>query len=81
MNKRFVLLSQIFMTFMMAASMSGLMSLFHAGFTVAWLKGWPLQFIIAWPIAFCLTMVCWPIAMKLAGAALRAQARTVATES
>ncbi len=81
MNKRFALLAQIFMTFMMAATMSGLMSLFHAGFTLEWLQGWPLQFVIAWPIAFCLTMVCWPLAMKLAGATLRAQASKAAQES
>ena len=75
LNKNFILLSQVFMTFMMAASMSGLMGLFHAGPTLEWLKDWPLQFLIAWPIAFCLTMVAWPAAMKMAGAVLRAQAR------
>jgi len=73
MNKTFLLLSQVFMTFMMAASMSGIMSLFHAGPTLQWLKDWPLQLLIAWPIAFCLTMVAWPLAMKLAGAVLRAR--------
>ena len=74
MTKRFALLAQVFMTFMMAASMSGLMSLFHSGPTMEWLRGWPLQLVIAWPIAFCLTMVCWPLAVKLAGATLRARA-------
>ncbi|WP_028656096.1 DUF2798 domain-containing protein [Nocardioides sp. J54] len=73
MNKSFILLSQVFMTFMMAASMSGLMSLIHEGPTVEWLKGWPLQLVVAWPIAFCLTMVAWPAAMRLAGAVLRAR--------
>lgn len=74
MNKPFILLSQVFMTFMMAASMSGLMGIIHEGPSLEWLQGWPLQFIVAWPIAFCLTMVAWPAAMKLAGATLRATA-------
>ena len=81
MNKNFILLSQIFMTFMMAAAMSGLMSLFHSGPTLEWLKDWPLQFLIAWPIAFCLTMVAWPAAMTMAGAVLRAKAGKSAPQS
>ncbi|WP_262852113.1 DUF2798 domain-containing protein [Mumia quercus] len=76
MNKRFILLSQVFMTLMMAASMSGLMSLLHAGPTLEWLKDWPVQFLIAWPIAFCLTMVAWPAAMAMASVVLRAKSAT-----
>ena len=81
MSKSFILLSQVFMTFMMAASMSGIMSLFHAGLTLEWLKDWPLQLLIAWPIAFCLTMVAWPAAMTMAGAVLRAKAGGTAPRS
>lgn len=71
MSRKHVLLSQVFMTFLMAASMSGLMGLIIAGPSWEWLTHWPLQFLIAWPIAFALTMVAWPLSMKLAGAALR----------
>lgn len=71
MSKKHALLSQVVMTFLMAASMSGLMGLIIAGPSMAWLTSWPLQFLIAWPIAFALTMVAWPLSMKLAGAALR----------
>lgn len=66
MSKKFVLLSQVFMTFIMAAIMSGLMSLFAMGPSMEWLAAWPKSFIVAWPIAFALTMVAWPTSMTLA---------------
>lgn len=73
MDKKFALLAQVFMTFFMAALMSGILGLiFSGGFSLAWLANWPKQFIIAWPIAFLLTMVCWPLAMKCAVGVLRA---------
>lgn len=66
MPKKMILTSQVIMTFIMAASMSGLMGLIIAGPSLQWLADWPLQFLIAWPIAFALTMVAWPASMKLA---------------
>lgn len=57
MDKRIVLTAQIFITFMMAFLMSGIMSLIALGPTSLWLQVWPRQFIIAWPVAFCLTLV------------------------
>lgn len=71
MDKKYILLSQVFMTFIMAATMSGLMGLIIAGPSMDWLASWPKQFLIAWPIAFALTMVAWPAAMKLAGRTLQ----------
>ncbi len=71
MDKKFVLLSQVFMTFIMATLMSGIMGLIIQGPSMDWLSRWPLQILIAWPIAFALTMLAWPASMKLAGAALR----------
>lgn len=63
MSKKHALVSQIFMTFPMAAVMSGLMGAIHGGgFTAEWLAAWPLQFVTAWPIAFLLTLVAWPAA-------------------
>lgn len=71
MSKKSILLSQVFMTFIMAASMSGIMGLIIAGPSMEWLRAWPLQFLIAWPIAFALTMLAWPGSMKLASAAFK----------
>lgn len=74
MSKKFSLLSQVFMTFIMAATMSGLMGLIIAGPSMAWLSSWPRQFLIAWPIAFALTMVAWPASMALARTVLTPRA-------
>lgn len=71
MDKKIALLAQVFMTCIMAATMSGIMSLIALGPSQEWLAGWPLQFAIAWPIAFALTMVAWPASMKLAFAVRR----------
>lgn len=73
MNKKSVFLSQVIMTFIMAATMSGIMGLLFTGPSMEWLTGWPRQFIIAWPIAFALTMVAWPASMALTGAILRSR--------
>ncbi|WP_332718898.1 DUF2798 domain-containing protein [Pelagibacterium mangrovi] len=48
-DKKTLLLAQLFITFQMAISMSGIMSLFQLGLTMEWLMAWPGQFIIAWP--------------------------------
>ncbi len=71
MSKKSVFLTQVIMTFIMAATMSGLMSLIFTGPSMEWLTGWPRQFIIAWPIAFAATMVAWPASMALSSAILR----------
>ena len=71
MSKKHVFLSQVFMTFIMAATMSGIMGLIFRGPSVEWLTSWPQQFIIAWPIAFALTMVAWPTSMAVSGAILQ----------
>jgi len=55
-DKKTLLLAQVFITFMMAASMSGIMSLLALGPTSQWLHAWPGQFAMAWPIAFVLTL-------------------------
>ena len=65
-DKKTLLLAQLFITFMMAASMSGIMSLIALGPTPHWLGEWPKQFIMAWPIAFCLTLVTGRIGFMLA---------------
>lgn len=81
MSKKYVFLSQVFMTFIMAATMSGLMGLIFTGPSLEWLAGWPRQFLIAWPIAFALTMVAWPASMALAGKVLAGAPRQGAAET
>ena len=61
-----LLLAQVFITFFMAASMSGIMSVIHMGPTMEWLQTWPREFIIAWPIAFVLTQIFSRLGFKLA---------------
>lgn len=65
MDKKSALISQVIMTFMMALTMSGLMSLIELGPTMVWLNHWPKIFLIAWPTAFVLTMIAWPTAMAM----------------
>jgi Zn-dependent protease with chaperone function len=65
MDKKTAIISQVFMTFLMALSMSGIMSLIMLGPTTVWLRIWMTQFVMAWPIAFVLTMVAWPASKKL----------------
>ena len=65
-DKKTLFLAQLFITFMMALSMSGIMSLLQLGPTAEWLTIWPRQFIVAWPIAFLLTMVISRLGFALA---------------
>jgi hypothetical protein len=65
-DRKPLLLAQLLITFMMAASMSGIMSLIAMGPTLEWLHAWPRQFIIAWPIAFVLTLFVSRIAFGIA---------------
>jgi hypothetical protein len=64
-EKKILLVAQGFITLMMAASMSGIMSLIALGPTREWLTQWPVAFITAWPIAFCLTLFVGPLGFKL----------------
>ena len=61
-----LLLAQVFITFFMAALMSGIMSAIHLGLTAEWLRIWPREFIVAWPIAFVLSQIVSPLSFKLA---------------
>ena len=65
-EKKILLVAQGFITLMMAASMSGIMSLIALGPTRQWLMEWPIAFITAWPIAFVLTLFAGPLGFKLA---------------
>lgn len=66
MNKKTLIIAQILMTFLMALSMSGIMSAMALGLTRQWLAVWPQQFLIAWPVAFALTLLATRIAFPLA---------------
>ncbi|OEV04077.1 DUF2798 domain-containing protein [Streptomyces oceani] len=73
MSRKSVFLTQVIMTFIMAATMSGIMGLIFTGPSMRWLASWPRQFIIAWPIAFAVTMVAWPASMALSSAILKSR--------
>ncbi|MCR6634975.1 DUF2798 domain-containing protein [Devosia sp.] len=64
MPKKTLFLAQLFITFGMAFSMSGIMGFISVG--PDFLSHWPLSFITAWPIAFIMTQVVTPLAFKLA---------------
>lgn len=64
-EKKATLLAQIFITMMMAFSMSGVMSLIAMGPTREWLMQWPASFITAWPIAFFFTLFVGPLAFRM----------------
>ena len=66
-DRKTLLLAQVLITFMMALSMSGIMSFIALGPTAFWLSVWPKQFIIAWPIAFVMTLFVSKFAFALAG--------------
>jgi hypothetical protein len=61
-----IILAQALISLMMAASMSGIMSLIAMGPTKEWLHAWPKHFIVAWPIAFCLSLVVSKVAFDIA---------------
>lgn len=84
MSKKSIFLTQVIMTFIMAATMSGIMGLIFTGFSMQWLTNWPKQFIIAWPIAFAVTMVAWPASMVISSKILKpsgARVQSAANES
>lgn len=66
MDKKTLLIAQLLITFMMAASMSGIMSAIGMGLTREWLAAWPKQFLIAWPIAFVMTQITSRLAFAIA---------------
>lgn len=66
MDKRLLLVAQLFITFFMATTMSGIMSAVGMGLTREWLLAWPCQIPIAWPIAFLFTQAYGPLGFALA---------------
>ncbi|MGR9202188.1 DUF2798 domain-containing protein [Rhizobium leguminosarum] len=65
-DRKSLLFAQLLITLLMAASMSGIMSMIALSPTLEWLHAWPLPFIIAWPIAFVLTLFVSRIAFGIA---------------
>ena len=66
MDKKTLIIGQIMMTFLMAATMSGIMLLVMVGPVSGWLGIWGMTFLIAWPIAFFFTQIYSRIAFPLA---------------
>lgn len=65
-DKKTLLLAQLLITLMMAATMSGIMSLIAMGPSLMWLSAWPKQFLIAFPIAFVLSLIASRLAFGIA---------------
>lgn len=65
-NQKTVIITQIFITLMMASLMTGIFSFFELGFTQVWLQAWLSKFIVAWPIAFILSLFVGKIGFSLA---------------
>jgi len=65
-NKKLLIISQMFISLMMAFLMSGIFSFIEFGMTMAWLNTWMQHFIIAWPIAFILSIFVGSLGFKLA---------------
>ena len=66
MEKKTLIVAQIFMTCMMAFTMSGIMMFIALGPDAFAVRDWLMQFIIAWPIAFVMTQLVSRIAFPLA---------------
>lgn len=66
MNKT-VFVAQIFITFFMALTMSGTLTLINMGFINGFFATWLRMFLTAWPIAFIYTQFVSPLAFFLAG--------------
>lgn len=77
-NKKTLLVAQLFITLMMAFSMSGIMSLIILGPTLFKVDTWMSTFIMAWPIAFCLSIPVGKIAFAIAGRLTTSRKTTVA---
>lgn len=67
MNKKTLIIAQLSITFCMAFTMSGVMSLIYGGYHDKWLQEWPLQALTAWPIAFFFTQFYGPLGFIIAG--------------
>lgn len=65
MDKKTLLIAQILINCMMAASMSGIMSAIGMGIGPVWFSAWPKQLLIAWPIAFVMTQITSGIAFAI----------------
>lgn len=66
MEKKTLIVAQIFMTCMMAFTMSGIMMFIAIGPENFVVTEWLTQFVIAWPIAFVMTQLVSRIAFPLA---------------
>ena len=62
-----IILAQVFISCMMAFTMTGIFSCLSFGFTAQWLHAWPRAFATAWPIAFVLSIVVGKLSFTLAG--------------
>lgn len=67
MNKKTLIIAQLCITFCMAVTMSGVMSLIFGGYNDGFFSRWPVQALTAWPIAFFFTQFYGPLGFIVAG--------------
>lgn len=67
MSKKTLITAQLCITFCMAVTMSGVMSLIFGGYHEDFFSRWPVQALTAWPIAFLFTQAYGPLGFFIAG--------------
>ncbi|KAA2317252.1 DUF2798 domain-containing protein [Pseudooceanicola sediminis] len=70
-TKTTIIVSQFFISGLMALLMSFAMSILPIGFADGWLFQWMQNWLTSWPIAFVLSLMVCPVAFKLASLTLR----------
>ncbi|QOL79946.1 DUF2798 domain-containing protein [Pseudooceanicola spongiae] len=69
--KATLITAQIFISCLMALSMTFAMSILPFGFSEGWFATWMQRWLTAWPVAFVLSLIIGPVAFKLAGLTMR----------
>ncbi|EHU1441382.1 DUF2798 domain-containing protein [Acinetobacter baumannii] len=66
-SKKFIIITQVFISAFMALAMTLFFSVLHLGVNLEMIKSWLSTFIIAWPVAFVFSLVISPLAFMLSG--------------
>ncbi|TCB52470.1 DUF2798 domain-containing protein [Acinetobacter sp. ANC 4779] len=66
-QKKFIIITQVFISGMMAFVMTLFFSILNIGLTSLMLKEWLTSFMIAWPVAFLFSLVVSPLAFSISG--------------
>lgn len=66
-----IILAQVFISCLMALSMTLIFTGLPLGFAAGWVGEWLRRFFTAWPIAFLLSLVVGPVSFRLAALCTR----------